>query len=342
MKNTVVIFGGTGFVGSHLTSVFEKITEYDAVILCDIKDPYQKVSPFRSQLIGNNKKATYLYCDVKNEIDLQLHDHNIELIINCAAIHREPGHAPVEYFETNMLGAENVTKWAEVVNCQKIIFTSSISPYGDATSPKNEYSLVVPQTPYGTSKLVAEKIHENWQAKEKDTRQLIVLRPGVIYGPGEGGNVTRMIKALARGYFVFTGNKRTQKASIYILELCNIVQFLLLRNKSTGGSITLANAVSHTPPEIAHYVQEIQKILKKRQVIFNIPYSIILGTGYILTSFLSLLNIQHPFHYVRIRKLVKSNCILSTKLEELDYKYKYDLSSSLMDWKNKNPDDWKS
>ena len=201
---------------------------------------------------------------------------------------------------------------------------------------------MVPQTPYGASKLVAEKIHANWQAKEKDTRQLIVLRPGVIYGPGEGGNVTRMIKALAGGYFVFTGNKRTQKASIYIIELCNIVEFLLLRNKSAGGSITLANAVSRTPPELAHYVQEIQKILKKRQVVFNIPYSIILGIGYILTFFFFFLNIQHPFHYVRIRKLVRSNCILSTKLEKLDYKYKYDLSSSLMDWKNKNPDDWES
>lgn len=49
----------------------------------------------------------------------------------------------------------------------------------------------MPNTPYGISKLVAEKIHEVWQAKDK-SRELTIVRPGIVYGKGEHGNMTRL------------------------------------------------------------------------------------------------------------------------------------------------------
>ena len=102
-----------------------------------------------------------------------------------AAVHREPGHEGHEYYQTNLLGAENVCDWADKVNCQKIIFSSSIAPYGPSEDERNESSLPVPTTAYGGSKLAAEKIHQIWQAKDFDKRQLVIVRPGVVFGPGE-------------------------------------------------------------------------------------------------------------------------------------------------------------
>src|SRR5690606_31892986 len=99
--------------------------------------------------------------DVRRPIDW-FPEEKVDLIANFAAVHREPGHEDYEYYETNLLGAENVCAWAERVGCNKLIFTSSIAPYGPSESPKNEGSLPVPVSAYGGSKLVAEQIHQKW------------------------------------------------------------------------------------------------------------------------------------------------------------------------------------
>ena len=67
----------------------------------------------------------------------------IDLIANFAAVHREPGHEEYEYFECNIKGAENICNWAERTNCQKIIFTSSIAPYGPSEDIKDESSVIL-------------------------------------------------------------------------------------------------------------------------------------------------------------------------------------------------------
>ncbi len=108
-----------------------------------------------------------------------------DVIFNFAAVHRTPGHPDQAYFETNIRGAENVCAFAEKFGIKKIVFTSSIAPYGAAEDLKTEETLPTPNTPYGISKLVAEKIHTIWQAKKSNERQLTIVRPGVVFGKGE-------------------------------------------------------------------------------------------------------------------------------------------------------------
>lgn len=105
-----------------------------------------------------------------------------DVIFNFAAVHRTPGHEDHEYFETNILGAENVVAFAEKWNIKKIVFTSSIAPYGAAEELKKETTLPTPNTAYSISKLVAEKIHEKWQNGDAAHRQLTIVRPGVVFG----------------------------------------------------------------------------------------------------------------------------------------------------------------
>ena len=135
-----------------------------------------------------------------------------------------------------MKGAENVCSWADQVGCNRIIFTSSIAPYGPAEEPKDEQSLTVPVTAYGSSKLAAEKIHIAWQHKDIEDRQLVIVRPGVVFGPGEGGNVSRMIKAVLHRYFFYMGNAQTRKAGIYVKELCHAMIWVLQKQEETGES----------------------------------------------------------------------------------------------------------
>jgi len=212
----VVIFGGMGFIGLHFANHLLKQGLAKRIVLADIK----KRAPshhFKIDAALWQERVTVLdTIDVRRAIDKKHFPEKVDVILNFAAIHREPGHLHHEYFETNIKGAENVTQFAEAVNCQYIIFTSSISPYGQSDLGKDETSLTEPLTAYGASKLAAEKIHLIWQAKDQAQRKLIIVRPGVVFGPGEGGNVSRMIRAVIKGYFFYMGNKNTLKAGGYV------------------------------------------------------------------------------------------------------------------------------
>ena len=221
---TCVIFGGTGCIGTHIAKHLLEHTDVERIYLADIRPPRQEnyVKPllrWMESTDGTLPRVVYVPCDVRLPLDAVPLPQQADLIINLAAVHREPGHEPNEYYETNLPGAEHICAYATHAGCFRIVFTSSISPYGSSDAARNEDSLPIPETAYGGSKLVAEKIHMAWQHANPN-RRLIVLRPGVVFGPGEHANVARLVRSLGRGYFLYMGNRATRKAGVYVKELC--------------------------------------------------------------------------------------------------------------------------
>ena len=165
-------------------------------------------------------QSTFIGYDIRKPIEnLPFTPTEDDVIFNFAAVHRTPGHEDHEYFETNIRGAENVVAFAEKWNIKKIVFISSIAPYGAAEQLKKETTLPTPNTAYGISKLVAEKIHEKWQNGDAEHRQLTIVCPGVVFGKGENGNFTRLYWAIRGHKFAYPGRKDTIKACIYVKEL---------------------------------------------------------------------------------------------------------------------------
>jgi GlcNAc-P-P-Und epimerase len=245
-----VIFGGTGFIGSYFADQLINDGVVDKVVLADLNPICH--SRFGSFLDGHvaSGRIEYVKCDVRQGIGEQVGVlDNVFLIANLAAIHREPGHRNCEYYETNILGAENVCEWASHVGCDDIIFTSSIAPYGPSESPKNESSIPCPVSGYGGSKLVAEKIHIAWMHK-KQGRNLTIVRPGVVFGAGEGGNVSRLIKATLKGYFFYMGNKNTRKAGVYVRELTRALLWVHSTKTCSGGGCVLFNMSMNPAPSV--------------------------------------------------------------------------------------------
>ena len=215
-----IIFGGSGFVGTHLINLLkENISENDNIYDLDIVMPGEEgVVP---GIVERNAGVKYIRLDVRKEINFDFKPTKDDVIFNFAAVHRTPGHPDNEYFETNIRSAENITSFAEKYGITKILFTSSIATYGASENLKEETTLTTPNTPYGISKLVAEKIHEKWQNGDKENRSLTILRPGVIYGKGEHGNFTRLYWGIKKRYFFYAGRKDTIKGCIYVKDLWN-------------------------------------------------------------------------------------------------------------------------
>jgi nucleoside-diphosphate-sugar epimerase len=336
----VVIFGGCGFIGSFVAKYFLDKLLFDKIILIDIEPISSKNSFFRRKLIESDSRIDFICADVRRNLKKLSYLENITLVLNLAAIHREPGHDAREYFETNTLGAKNVCEFAEFVGCNNIIFTSSISPYGVSEEIKDEGTLPVPITAYGSSKLIAEKIHQIWQAKDKNNRRLVIVRPGVVFGPGEGGNVSRLIKAVLKRYFFFTGNQDTRKAGIYVKELCNAMWWGFERQEITGDKVSLFNLSMNPGPSIAEYVNVVCKVANVKRFVPSIPYWFLLSSSYCMDFLAKFLRIKHPFSPIRIRKLVLSNNILPTYLLENNYEFLYTLESAFSDWKESCPEEW--
>ena len=337
--STVVIFGGTGFIGSHLAQHWLRENLAKHVILVDLAPP--RIEPYTTELQNALKdgRASFVHGDVRNTDWRSQLPRQVDLIFNLAAIHREPGHLPFEYFETNLCGADNVCAWATSVQCDRIVFTSSISPYGPSEEVKNEGSLPVPETPYGSSKLAAEKIHQGWLAASTQ-RKLLILRPGVVFGPGEGGNVTRLLRSLLKGYFFYMGNRQTRKAGGYVKELGHAVQFGLEYQDRANEPFTLLNFSMSPPPTLEEFVEAIQKAAGVRRRPLSVPRPLLLGVSYPIDAIAKTFRIRQPISPVRVRKLFRSTSVDPKRLRDLGYEWKYTLEEAFVDWKRELPRDF--
>ncbi len=328
----VVIFGGSGFIGYHFANYIIENDLAEKIIMVDIVKP-------RSGLEITSKNISYVIHDVRESIPSLDMLFKPDLICNFAAVHREPGHLAYEYYETNIYGAENICKYADSESCNNIIFTSSIAPYGLSEEERDESSLTNPNSPYGGSKLVAEKIHEIWQ-KKNSINNLTILRPGVVFGPEEGGNVSRMIKAVTKGYFFYMGNKKTRKAGIYVKELCNAIWWIYQKNINESNRYSMHNLSMNPGPSIEEYVNAIKKVSCTNKFVPSLPFQVLFIISKIIDFFAKPFGISHPFSSVRIKKLIRSNNITPKKLVLDGYKFKFTLEEAFLDWKKEYPKEW--
>ena len=236
------------------------------------------------------------------------------------------------YFDTNVAGARNACAYAEQVDCKSVLFTSSIAVYGPTRAPTRENSALYPNSPYGISKLCAELVHEGWQ-RAGPGRRLYISRPGVIYGPGDPGNILRMIRAVRNGYFVFPGSKQLRKSYGYIEGLLDSFEFVMTRAEQR---LTF-NYVERETETLGNLVRIVQEQVGRKIPTFTAPLPIlsaVAAVAQLLTAGKS------PLHPVRVRKTAMSTHIVPEALSTMGFPFRYDFSASLRDWALKSPQDF--
>jgi nucleoside-diphosphate-sugar epimerase len=318
----IVIFGGSGYIGTFVARHWLQSGKADEVILADIRP-----SPLDGQ-----PGIKFVHTDVRQPIATELAGGAVDWIFNFAAVHREPGHAAHEYFDTNLAGASNVCKYAEAIDCKHIYFTSSISVYGPTTGPTDESSRILPISPYGGSKYPAELIHQTWLAADP-ARRLIIVRPGVVYGPDDPGNIGRMIKAIRKGYFVFPGSTNIYKSYAYIFGLLDSIDFVL----ASGQRFVCYNYVENPTQQLGEIADEVKKFCKIKATTISLPTSVLVPAASVVQL---LLGARNPIHPVRVRKAGNSTHIVPTTLLKMGFDFKYDFAKSLAHWAGQRPQDF--
>lgn len=322
-----IIFGGSGFIGTHLIKLLksEVVKPGDSIYDIDIVMPGEEgVVPGVVERISDVK---YVRLDVRKEINFEFSPTKDDVIFNLAAVHRTPGHPDKDYFRTNIKGAETVTAFAEKHGINKILFTSSIAPYGASEQLKKETTLPTPNTPYGISKLVAEQIHEKWQAKDSDNRELTILRPGVVYGKGEHGNFTRLYWGIRKRYFFYTGRKDTVKACIYVKELVHFMKYRMIDNDFKGSDVF--NCTFEPAYTIEYICDGMKSATGMKRHTFLIPGGLLMFAATVLGP---IGGKKVGIHPQRVKKLMVSTNISGEKLKKCGYKFHYSFEESIKDW----------
>ncbi len=191
----ILILGGSGFVGTRLTEI---LLEQHQVTIGDIVQ---------------SEKYPQLWkkCDVCSDDDLRAVLPGHDCIVNLAAAHRDDVKPISLYTTVNVEGAEHVCKIASEVGVKHIVFTSSVAIYGFPQWDYDETAPCEPFNEYGRTKLLAEAVYEKWQ-KNDPANMLHVIRPTVIFGEGNRGNVYNLFNQLASGKFLMVGNGKNKKS----------------------------------------------------------------------------------------------------------------------------------
>ncbi|UKT63245.1 NAD-dependent epimerase/dehydratase family protein [Pedobacter mucosus] len=310
-----LIFGGSGFIGTHLKRHIIAQNKHESVYSFDIK---KKVSD------------DFEVLDVTKEIHLNISNIPDSIIYNLAAVHTTPGHPDHEYFEVNIFGAQNVCNFARENNIQTIVFTSSIAPYGPSENFKTEETLPMPTTPYGISKLTAEYVHKLWQAEDPANRKLIIVRPGVVFGKQEGGNFTRLYNSMKKGFFFYPGRKDTIKAAVYVKDVVRILFETALNEKPGHQTYNLSYYPAPTIEDICVTIASATDIHPPKVLVPGWALTTAAGSAYFGARVLGK-NIS-GIHPDRVKKLMISTNISGEKLSKSPYKLQFTLKEAIADW----------
>lgn len=203
-----ILIGGSGFIGQH----FKEALSDDILINLDI-----------SPGINNSEHS---YCDINQEIDLSfdLTKYESITVVHLAAVHFD---FQKEYYKTNVDGTKNVLNWvSKQKNITNYVFFSSVATYGETLQEKNEDSPQKPYNDYGKSKLEAEKLILKW-VNENHNIKVTIVRPAVVFGEYNFGNVFNFLNQIQSGLFAIIGNGRNIKSIAYAPNLVQSVLYVI-------------------------------------------------------------------------------------------------------------------
>ena len=189
----ILLTGGTGFVGRHLTA---QLLERGHTVIV-VTRRRQRMNHSRSQKLIIleadlcERTAWWHRTPEMNDIDVLIHAAAcLDYFGNRRRLHR-----------VNVMGTLHALRnVVDIPGVQKIVFLSSIEamgPIAEINIPADETARCAPVSPYGDSKLQAEKIIEQF-GRERFI-PYVILRLGNVYGPGGPSFVLPIAEALTEG-----------------------------------------------------------------------------------------------------------------------------------------------
>ena len=304
----ISILGGSGFIGDRLIEIS---LEERSMLNLDVKSPTRFTDLHKSADIRNLKESEDLLSASSQ-------------IINLAAEHKDNVQPVNLYYDVNVEGAKETVRIAEKYGISKIIFTSSAAVYGLHNTLVTEETSFKPFNHYGKSKLQAEEVYLSWQKRTGGC--LIIIRPTVVFGEGNRGNVYNLFRQLSEGNFLMVGNGENRKSMAYVGNIAAFIKYcsseinegLHIYNYSDGPDLTMNNLV-----------EIVSNQLNKEIPATKIPYLVGLLGGYGIDLLSFITKREFPISSVRVKKFCANTQFSSELMEKTGFKRPHTLKDGL-------------
>ena len=309
MKSKVAVIGGSGFVGSKL--IQELGTEQ-----CYNIDKNQ--SPFFPKITR-----------IKNICDKSLEEYiNKETtqIVLLAAEHRDDVSPTSLYYDVNVEGTKKVLSAMDLLKIKHIVFTSSVAVYGLNKENPDEDHPADPFNHYGKSKWQAEEVLRKWYNEDPNNRTLTILRPTVIFGERNRGNVYNLLKQIASGKFLIIGSGMNKKSMAYVGNVTAFLQHCLSIHEP---GYRVYNYIDKPDLNMNELVYLVRNKLDQTTNTVRIPQFIGMLGGYCF-DFLSWISRSNfTISSVRVKKFCATTQFDATRVNKLGFNAPFTLTEGL-------------
>lgn len=303
----ISIIGGSGFVGTRLISLLQELEclNYD-----------KKESAF---FPGISSK-----CDIRDINSLDL-DKRTTSVVLLAAEHRDDVSPISLYYKVNVKGTKNVLDKMDELGIKQLIFTSSVAVYGLNKVNPDENNRIDPFNHYGKSKWEAEKVIKDWYENNPEGKSVTIIRPTVIFGERNRGNVYNLLKQISSGKFIMIGKGQNKKSMAYV---GNVVAFIKDRIEKQEPGYHVYNYADKPDFSMTELSSVIEAKMKLSIPKINIPYwlGMMGGYGFDLLAFLTRKKLS--ISSVRVKKFCATTQFDATKAHST-FKAPYTLEEGL-------------
>ena len=302
----ILVTGGSGFIGKNLVSEL-------------LKDGHRVV------IYDRRKSDVYPdFCtvgDIRDQKKLTEALVGIDAVYHLAAEHHDNVQPASLYYDVNVGGAENLVFAAKQNNVKKLIFTSTVAVYGFNGGEPDENSSIKPFNDYGKSKYDAEVVFDNW-AKGEYSACLVIVRPTVIFGEGNRGNVYNLVKQIASKRFIMVGDGKNKKSMGYVLNLVR----LLIKLLHTSSGKYVYNFADKPDLDMNEFIKITLRFLGNEQrKKIHIPYPIGLFGGITFDLLSKVTKRKYSISAIRIKKFCANTVVNAERLNETGFKAPYQL-----------------
>ena len=306
----ITLIGASGFVGTRLIELLKQNNYF-------LQNVDKKQSRFHSEIT--------VIADVLDKNNLVTLLDNTDVVILLAAEHRDDVTPTSLYYDVNVGGMRNTLEAMEANGVKRIIFTSSVAVYGLNKNNPTETYPADPFNHYGKSKWEAEKVLQEWYKVHPDWN-INVIRPTVIFGERNRGNVYNLLKQISSGRFLMVGKGNNKKSMAYVGNIVAFIKFLI-ENKTTGYEVY--NYIDKPDFTMNELVDHVSKVLNKH--IPSVHYPLWLGvlSGFCFDVLAFITRRKLTISSVRVKKFCATTQFDATKVQNTDFRAPYTLAEGL-------------
>ncbi|MBN3746218.1 NAD-dependent epimerase/dehydratase family protein [Burkholderia sp. Se-20373] len=238
---SILVTGATGFVGRHLVHQLKELGHTvvgtttrggDGAEVCDLRD--------------------------RDRVHEVVRAADPEVVIHLAALSSVTQGATLEYYETNLVGTENLMQAVDSLGSRRrFIFVSTAGVYGNQkTSLLSEDLVPLPVSHYGISKFACERVVSNFG----DRHDITIARPFNLIGVGQSSSfiVPKLVRHFARREpSIRLGRLEPVRDYIDVHSCCDILASLIGQDASYGEVVNICSGRGTSVQELLDVIADI-------------------------------------------------------------------------------------